>query len=77
LFGKQLSIDLGTVNARHLRGRGVVLQEPSVVAVSVDSNRPVEVGDAARRIPAHARQHRGRAPAALASSPTTKSPSAC
>ncbi len=52
MFGKQLGIDLGTVNVLvHVQGRGIVLQEPSVVAVSVhDNNRPVEVGEDARKM---------------------------
>ncbi|OQY23284.1 MAG: hypothetical protein B6I35_04200 [Anaerolineaceae bacterium 4572_32.2] len=38
MFGKKLGIDLGTVNVLvHVQGRGIVLQEPSVVAISVSA----------------------------------------
>jgi rod shape-determining protein MreB len=46
---EQLGIDLGTVNVLvYVRGRGIVLQEPSVVAQEVDSGRVVAVGEEAR-----------------------------
>ncbi len=49
MFGKQLGIDLGTVNVLvSVRGRGVVLQEPSVVAISSDEYRIVAVGEEAK-----------------------------
>ena len=51
LFTPQIAIDLGTVNVLvHVQGRGVVLQEPSVVAIREDGNRTiiVEVGRAAK-----------------------------
>lgn len=45
MFEKQIGIDLGTVNVLvYVRGRGVVLQEPSVVAISVRDNKIVAVG---------------------------------
>ncbi len=45
MFEKQIGIDLGTVNVlMYVRGKGVVLQEPSVVAISVRDNRIVAVG---------------------------------
>ena len=45
----ELGIDLGTVNVLvYLRGRGIVLQEPSVVAQEVDTGRVVAVGEEAR-----------------------------
>lgn len=48
MFGKQLGIDLGTVNVLvYVRGRGIVLQEPSVVAISVNENRIMAVGEEA------------------------------
>jgi rod shape-determining protein MreB len=44
-----MGIDLGTVNVLvYLRGRGVVLQEPSVVAVSVHERKIIAVGEEAR-----------------------------
>ncbi len=52
MFEKQVGIDLGTVNVLvFVRGQGVVLQEPSVVAISVRDNKIVAVGqDAADMI---------------------------
>ncbi|NOZ50381.1 MAG: rod shape-determining protein [Chloroflexi bacterium] len=48
MFEKQIGIDLGTVNILvYVRGKGVVLQEPSVVAISVRDNRIVAVGSEA------------------------------
>jgi len=49
MFAKELGIDLGTVNVLvHVRGQGIVLQEPSVVAVSSEENKIVAVGEEAR-----------------------------
>lgn len=53
IFTPQIAIDLGTVNVLvHVQGRGVVLQEPSVVAIREDGNKTiiVEVGRAAREM---------------------------
>ncbi|MFA6042932.1 MAG: rod shape-determining protein [Patescibacteria group bacterium] len=45
LFGKKLGIDLGTTNTLvHMPGRGIVLNEPSVVAISVLDRRVLAVG---------------------------------
>ncbi len=49
MFAKQIGIDLGTVNVViYVSGRGIVLEEPSVVAVSVEENKIVAVGEEAR-----------------------------
>lgn len=49
MFGKELGIDLGTVNVLvHLRGKGIVLQEPSVVAISSEEYKIVAVGEEAK-----------------------------
>jgi len=49
MFEKNLGIDLGTVNVLvHVQGRGVVLQEPSVVAISSDEYKIVAVGEEAK-----------------------------
>jgi len=49
MFGKQLGIDLGTVNVLvHVQGRGIVLQEPSVVAISSNEYKIMAVGEEAR-----------------------------
>ncbi len=51
MFTKQIGIDLGTVNVLvYVRGKGIVLQEPSVVAISVKDNRIVAVGEEARQM---------------------------
>lgn len=45
MFEKQIGVDLGTVNLLvYVRGKGIVLQEPSVVALSVNDNRIVAIG---------------------------------
>jgi len=49
MLEKQLGIDLGTVNVLvYVRGRGVVLQEPSVVAISSNEYKIVAVGEEAK-----------------------------
>jgi rod shape-determining protein MreB len=49
MFAKQLGVDLGTVNVLVcVQGRGVVLQEPSVVAISSDEYKIVAVGEEAK-----------------------------
>ncbi len=52
MFEKQIGIDLGTVNVLvYVSGKGIVLQEPSVVAISARDNKIVAVGrDAADMI---------------------------
>ena len=57
-FSSDLSIDLGTANTLiYVRGQGIVLNEPSVVAVNSRDGRPVAVGVEAKRMigrtPAH------------------------
>ena len=48
---KRLAIDLGTANTLvWLAGEGIVANEPTVVAVSVDDNRVVAVGEYAKRM---------------------------
>jgi len=45
MLGKKIGIDLGTVNVLvYVKGKGIVVQEPSVVAISVSENRIVAVG---------------------------------
>ncbi len=48
MFGKQIGIDLGTVNVIvYVRGKGLVLNEPSVVAISLTDERILAIGDEA------------------------------
>jgi rod shape-determining protein MreB and related proteins len=45
MLGKQIGIDLGTVNVLvYVRGRGIVMHEPSVVAIRARDNTMVAVG---------------------------------
>jgi rod shape-determining protein MreB len=47
----KIGIDLGTANILvYVKGKGVVLNEPSVVAISDDDNRLVAVGEEAREM---------------------------
>lgn len=49
MFEKQIGIDLGTVNMLvYIKGRGIVIQEPSMVAISVKDNKIVAVGTEAQ-----------------------------
>ncbi|WP_017471020.1 rod shape-determining protein [Amphibacillus jilinensis] len=51
MFSRDIGIDLGTANVLiHVKGKGVVLNEPSVVAMDRSSGRVLEVGEAARRM---------------------------
>jgi rod shape-determining protein MreB and related proteins len=51
LWSSDMGIDLGTANTLvHVRGRGIVLDEPSVVAVSRRSGQVLSVGADARRM---------------------------
>lgn len=50
-FGKGIGIDLGTANTLvHVAGKGVILREPSVVAINKDNGKVVEVGIEAKRM---------------------------
>jgi rod shape-determining protein MreB len=50
-FSKLIGVDLGTVNVLiYVKGKGIVLQEPSVVAISLRDNRIVAVGDEAKEM---------------------------
>ncbi len=51
IFSKKLGIDLGTANTLvFLPGKGIVLNEPSVVAVSEQDNRILAVGNDAKEM---------------------------
>ena len=50
-IGRDLAIDLGTANTLiYSRGQGIVLNEPSVVAIDISDGRPVAVGLEAKRM---------------------------
>ncbi|HYZ98641.1 MAG TPA: rod shape-determining protein [Acidimicrobiales bacterium] len=51
LVGRDMAVDLGTANTViYVRGKGIVLNEPSVIAVNVRDGRPVAVGIEAKRM---------------------------
>lgn len=50
-FSSYLGIDLGTANTLvHLRGKGIVLREPSVVAIDEKTKAVLAVGESAKRM---------------------------
>ena len=51
MLGMHIGIDLGTANVLvYVKGRGIVLNEPSVVAYSAAENKVVAVGEEARQM---------------------------
>jgi len=51
LFSNDIGIDLGTATVLvYVKGKGIVLKEPSVVAVDVYTNKIYAVGEAARKM---------------------------
>src|ERR1700723_2783699 len=51
LLGRDMAVDLGTANTLvYVRGRGIVLNEPSVVAIDVKDGKPLAVGAEAKRM---------------------------
>ena len=45
-LSKEIGIDLGTANILiYAKGEGIVVNEPSVVTINVETNRPVAVGE--------------------------------
>ena len=60
LFSNDLAIDLGTANTLvNVKGQGIVLREPSVVAINSNTNEVQAVGE-------EAKQMLGRAPGSIA-----------
>jgi rod shape-determining protein MreB len=58
LFSKHIGIDLGTANTLvYLKGKGIIVNEPSVVAINTKTNTVLAVGDSAKemigRTPGH------------------------
>src|SRR5512143_1100309 len=50
-FTRDIGIDLGTANSLvHVAGKGVVLREPSVVAINKDTGEVLAVGEEAKRM---------------------------
>ena len=51
VVGNDMAVDLGTANTVvYVRGKGIVLNEPSVVAVNTRDNQPLAVGTEAKRM---------------------------
>jgi rod shape-determining protein MreB len=58
MLGRDMAVDLGTANTLvYVRGEGIVLREPSVVAMNIKTGQPLAVGTEAKRMigrtPAH------------------------
>ena len=50
-FSRDMGIDLGTANTLvHVRGRGILLREPSVIAIDRDTKTILAVGEEAKRM---------------------------
>jgi len=50
-FSEDIAIDLGTANSRvYVRGRGIITQEPSVVAVNKKTGQILAIGDEAKKM---------------------------
>ncbi|WP_458415381.1 rod shape-determining protein [Schinkia sp. CFF1] len=51
MIARDIGIDLGTANVLiHVKGKGIVLNEPSVVAIDRNTGRALAVGEEARRM---------------------------
>jgi len=51
MFAKDIGIDLGTANVLiYVKGQGIVLNEPSVVAIDSETKKPLAVGKEAREM---------------------------
>ncbi|HHT63070.1 MAG: rod shape-determining protein [Bacillota bacterium] len=51
LFARDVGIDLGTANTLvHVKGKGIILNEPSVVAIQRDTGQVMAVGEEAKRM---------------------------
>ena len=51
MFNNRIAIDLGTCNSLvYVRGKGIVLNEPSVVAISLSDNKILAVGENAKEM---------------------------
>ena len=51
IVGRDIAVDLGTANTLvYVRGQGIVLNEPSVVAINIHDGRPLAVGLEAKKM---------------------------
>src|SRR6266496_2495256 len=77
VLGRDMAVDLGTANTLvYVRGRGIVLNEPSVVAINTVNNAILAVGSEAKRMigrtPSHIRAIRPLKDGVIADSETTE-----
>ncbi|MEK7578167.1 MAG: rod shape-determining protein [Patescibacteria group bacterium] len=50
-FSRDIGIDLGTANTLvYVRGRGIIINEPSIVAINKKTDQVLSVGDAAKKM---------------------------
>ena len=50
-MSKEIAIDLGTANSLvYVQGKGIVIREPSVVAIKKDTGKVLAVGDEAKKM---------------------------
>jgi len=50
-FSEDIAIDLGTANSRvYVRGRGIITQEPSVIAINKKTGQILAIGDEAKKM---------------------------
>ena len=73
-FAKDIGIDLGTASVLvYVKGKGIVLNEPSVVAMDKNTGKLLKVGEEARQMARAAPPATSSpsAPCGRASSPTT------
>jgi rod shape-determining protein MreB len=51
LFSHDIGIDLGTANTLvYVRGKGIIINEPSVVAINKNTNQVLAIGDEAKKM---------------------------
>ena len=51
MIAKDIGIDLGTANVLiYIKGRGIVLNEPSIVVIDTETNKVIAVGEEAREM---------------------------
>ncbi|MEK9154739.1 MAG: rod shape-determining protein [Patescibacteria group bacterium] len=57
-FLKDIGIDLGTANSLvYLKGKGIVINEPSIVAINKKTNQVLAIGDEAKKMMGRAPSH--------------------
>ena len=50
IFSQDIGIDLGTTNTLiYVRGRGIIINEPSIVAINKKTDQILSIGEAAKK----------------------------